>query len=81
MYRTRDQQPQQRGCVILEPLGCDIEIGTQECGAWLGDERLAGVVSGIATMYPPDIPLGQVGRPVDAKGTAPYNSSMSGVGL
>ena len=68
---------------MLELLGCGIEIGTQECGALLGDERLAGVVSGIATMYPPDI-LGQVGwrgRPVDAKGTAPYNSSMSGVGL
>ena len=83
MYRTRDLQPQQRGCVILELLGCDSEIGTQECGALLGDERLAGVVSGIATMYPPDI-LDQVGRgdrPVDAKGTVPYNPSMSGVGL
>jgi hypothetical protein len=55
MYRTQDLQPQQRGCVILELLGCDSEIGTQECGALLGDERLAGVVSGIATMYPPDI--------------------------
>ena len=50
---TQGLQRQQRGCVILIRLGCDIVIASQECGVLLGDEHLAGVSFGIATMYLP----------------------------
>ena len=50
---TQGLQLQQRGCVILVRLGCDIVIATQECGVLLGDEHLSGVSFGIATMYLP----------------------------
>ena len=48
---TQSLQRQQRGCVILVRLGCDIVIATPKCGVLLGDEHLAGVSFGIVTMY------------------------------